>query len=303
MSRRELLVGTGRVGVAQRDTVAPCAPMATVLNLQRHIGNRAVATIVSDRPAIVNTLARSIGRAPRSPSGSVLQAHGHADAAQLHASRLRDAVQQRRLAGATQVARVPVRERAAQHRVQRAGGWLDSVFESAARVGQVASQAIAQAAEGSAAHGAWTDSDGDSADTEGSWTEEQEALGMPGREQDEALHEAAEMLACPPQLAPSDPIPPGWKAYHGDSRVFHCGFRGILDERPPGLAPMNECFYDHGGELVDAEHAYAACGGTPDQFDSTSDPFFHFLLDSGGIVHAGWPAYWESKRYAREHGQ
>jgi hypothetical protein len=106
------------------------------------------------------------------------------------------------------------------------------------------------------------------------------------------------MAACPSRLADSDPTPPGWKPYFGDSSVFHCGYRGILEDRTPTRDdPMNECFYDDSGTLVDANHPHAACGGTPDQYDAREHPILHALIDSGGIVRAGLPAFAESRRH------
>lgn len=106
------------------------------------------------------------------------------------------------------------------------------------------------------------------------------------------------MAACPGHLNASDPVPPGWKPYYGNSSIFHCGFRGILEDRAPTPDdPMNECFYDHSGALVDASHAYAGCGGTPDSYDSESQGWDHTWNDPGGIWNAGWDAFWESRRY------
>jgi hypothetical protein len=102
--------------------------------------------------------------------------------------------------------------------------------------------------------------------------------------------------ACPTSLKASDATPAGWKDYFGPSWLFHCGFRGILEDRTPTAAdPMNECFYDHSGTLVDASHAYAACGGTPDEYDSRKDPGKHFLIDKGGVVRSGPGAFLESR--------
>jgi hypothetical protein len=106
------------------------------------------------------------------------------------------------------------------------------------------------------------------------------------------------MAPCPATLRASDPTPPGWKPYFGASSVFHCGFRGILEDRKPTPTdPMNECFYDDSGTLVDASHPYAACGGTPDYYDSKSDPVKHFAIDKGGIVRAGPGAFYESRKH------
>jgi hypothetical protein len=109
------------------------------------------------------------------------------------------------------------------------------------------------------------------------------------------------MAACPASLSPKDPIPTGWKPYFGPSWVFHCGYRGILEKRKPSPGnPMNECFYDETGRLVDDKHPHAECGGSPDEYDASGswkDKFLHFLIDKGGIVQAGAPAFWESMKF------
>ena len=109
------------------------------------------------------------------------------------------------------------------------------------------------------------------------------------------------MAACPVRLSPKDPIPAGWKSYFGPSWVFHCGYRGILEKRKPAPGnPMNECFYDETGRLVDDKHPHAECGGSPDEYDASGswkDKFLHFLIDKGGIVQAGAPAFWESMKF------
>ena len=107
--------------------------------------------------------------------------------------------------------------------------------------------------------------------------------------------------ACPARLSPKDPIPAGWKPYFGPSWVFHCGYRGILEKRKPSPGdPMNECFYDETGGLVDDKHPHAECGGSPDEYDASGgwkDKFLHFLIDKGGIVMSGAPAFWESMKF------
>jgi hypothetical protein len=107
------------------------------------------------------------------------------------------------------------------------------------------------------------------------------------------------MLACPPALAATDPVPSGWKEYQGDSSVFHCGFRGILEDRAPTADDIqNECFYDHSSVLVTESHLYAGCRGTPNRYDSRfllGAP--HATLDPGGIVRAGAPAFITSRVY------
>ena len=109
------------------------------------------------------------------------------------------------------------------------------------------------------------------------------------------------MAACPAHLSPKAPIPTGWKSYFGPSWVFHCGYRGILEKRKPSPGnPMNECFYDETGRLVDDKHPHAECGGSPDEYDASGswkDKFLHFLIDEGGIVQSGAPAFWESMKF------
>lgn len=113
--------------------------------------------------------------------------------------------------------------------------------------------------------------------------------------EDDQIHR---MAACPGYLGPQDPVPPGWKPYYGNPAIFHCGFRGILEDRKPTPDdPMNECFYDQLGMLVDKNHAYSGCGGTPDYYDSEDDTWNHIFNDPGGIWNAGWGAFWESQRY------
>lgn len=107
------------------------------------------------------------------------------------------------------------------------------------------------------------------------------------------------MISCPPRLTADKPVPSGWKPYQGDSSVFHCGFRGILEDRAPTANDLqNECFYDHSGLLVDENHPYAGCRGTPNRYDSRlllGGP--HLAIDPGGIVRAGGPAFITSRVY------
>jgi hypothetical protein len=106
------------------------------------------------------------------------------------------------------------------------------------------------------------------------------------------------MAACPASLRDDEPIPPGWRIYPGPTSVFHCGFRTILENRAPTPDdPMNECVYDHSGVLVDDSHPYSGCKGTPDQYDSRTDPIRHATIDSGGIVRQGIPAFITSRVY------
>jgi Domain of unknown function (DUF4157) len=106
------------------------------------------------------------------------------------------------------------------------------------------------------------------------------------------------MAACPAALSSSAAPPAGWKPYHGDSNWFHCGFRGILEDRhPTPQNPQNECFYDQHGALVDEHHKDAGCRGTPNQYDSATDPIKHALIDTGGIVQQGPGAFVAARRH------
>lgn len=108
------------------------------------------------------------------------------------------------------------------------------------------------------------------------------------------------MLACPATLNASDPVPEGFKAYQGNSSWFHCGFRGILEDRVPSPEdPQNECFYDDSGVLVDESHEAAGCRGTPNDYDSSASTWDHIFNDRGGIWHRGWDAYWTSRGYEK----
>lgn len=104
------------------------------------------------------------------------------------------------------------------------------------------------------------------------------------------------MLACPSTLRANDPVPTGFKEYQGFSSVFHCGYRGILEDRSPTPSdPQNECFYDTLGRLVDQNHDNADCRGTPNDYDSSESKWDHTFNDRGGIWHRGWDSFWGSR--------
>ena len=87
-------------------------------------------------------------------------------------------------------------------------------------------------------------------------------------------------LACPPMPLAHDP---NWRPYVGDPWWFHCDYDGYLENRSASPdAPIGECFYDERGTLVDANHPYAKCGGTPDSY-SASDPRHWLWMNPGGI--------------------
>jgi hypothetical protein len=49
--------------------------------------------------------------------------------------------------------------------------------------------------------------------------------------------------------------------------------------------------------LVDENHPYAGCRGTPNQYDSAQHPLDHTFSDTGGIWQAGGPAFMTSRVY------
>ena len=104
-------------------------------------------------------------------------------------------------------------------------------------------------------------------------------------------------LACPQTLPRNDP---NWRPYVGNPAIFHCGFDGFLEDRPPSPHwPIGECFYDESGQLVDDDHPHAGCKGTPDQYEA-EDWIRHSLIDEGGPLRSGIPAAWESLWYSRD---
>lgn len=105
------------------------------------------------------------------------------------------------------------------------------------------------------------------------------------------------MKPCPPTL-PSEHDMEGWRPYPHNPAWFHCGYDGILENVPARPErPMNECFYDESGVLVDENHEYAGCGGTPDQYDGRTQGWDHTWKDEGGIWKAGGPAMIDSIRH------
>ncbi|MGP5505712.1 RHS repeat-associated core domain-containing protein, partial [Psychrobacter celer] len=111
-------------------------------------------------------------------------------------------------------------------------------------------------------------------------------------QKDVARHlKAGRMQPCPssaPKACTSCGENDKWREYVGDSTVYHCGFDGYLENRIPSKrnpAPINECFYDHGGDLVAEGHVDYGCRGTPDYYPSFGGAvsiWNHFKLDAGG---------------------
>lgn len=87
-----------------------------------------------------------------------------------------------------------------------------------------------------------------------------------------------------------------WKPYEGLPSAFHCGYDGFLENRRPSRSqPIAECFYDEQGLLVDQNHPYAGCRGTPDQYPA--DDLRHVTEDKVGAAEEGWDSFWESRRH------
>jgi hypothetical protein len=86
-----------------------------------------------------------------------------------------------------------------------------------------------------------------------------------------------------------------WKPYEGFPSVFHCGYDGFLENRRPSRSqPVAECFYDELSQLVDQNHPYAGCRGTPNQYPT--DDHRHITEDEGGVAEEGWDSFWESRQ-------
>ena len=104
--------------------------------------------------------------------------------------------------------------------------------------------------------------------------------GRGGRGDGASSQPSSVMATCPA----SPPTTSGWKPYAGNPVVFHCDYRTFLEDRTPTREnPIGECSYDESGSLVDDNHSYSGCKGTPDQYFSGTDPIKHALFDSGGI--------------------
>ncbi|TVM13309.1 hypothetical protein DPQ33_18315 [Oceanidesulfovibrio indonesiensis] len=83
-----------------------------------------------------------------------------------------------------------------------------------------------------------------------------------------------------------------WRDYPGNSKRYHCGFKGFLEIREKedcDETPVGECFYDCSGRLVDENHKYKGCRGTADEYPVSDDWWFHpgalynhMFHDSGG---------------------
>lgn len=102
--------------------------------------------------------------------------------------------------------------------------------------------------------------------------------------------------ACPVSPPVNDP---NWGPYVGNPWWFHCGsdYHTYLENRQPTPQdPKGECTYDDCGSLVDDNHRYKGCHGTPDQYDA-SDWLNHTFNDHGGIWKKGWPAFFDSRKH------
>jgi len=92
------------------------------------------------------------------------------------------------------------------------------------------------------------------------------------------------MLDCPTEIDGEGSDKFGDYGKPVGSALFHCGYDGIKENRAPtgrDDIPQQECFYDEDGNLVDENHEYAMCGGTPNQYDADANPIAHTFPDSG----------------------
>ena len=115
-------------------------------------------------------------------------------------------------------------------------------------------------------------------------------------------------LDCPNNSPTSDPQ---WIPYYGNSKIFHCGFDGYIEDREGNgyqKDPIGECFYDGSGMLVTEIHEYGRCMGTPNDYycdannriEDWEDCLNHTINDKGGIVANGLDAWVESRGYYAE---
>ncbi len=82
----------------------------------------------------------------------------------------------------------------------------------------------------------------------------------------------------------------------GDSRIFHCGFTGFLENLEKrddcDKSPEGECFYDGGGNLVTVFHPMGACRGTPNRAPAIISKGDHLKQDVLGPGLRNLPNAW-----------
>jgi RHS repeat-associated protein len=112
--------------------------------------------------------------------------------------------------------------------------------------------------------------------------------------------------------------PEGYVSYGGISSYYHCGGTSYLEYRSDRSSavtnPIAECVYDQTGGLIDNNHPYRMCQGTPDQYPVygtgwSNWPYVynHLRNDIGGPSAAlsngetmGQAAHGESERYSED---
>ena len=110
-------------------------------------------------------------------------------------------------------------------------------------------------------------------------------------------YQEPEITPCPSTLdSPELQDDNKWVSYGSGTSIFHCGFEGFNENKEAiPESPRQQCFYDEDGNLVDKDHEYAGCQGSPDQH---SNWFDHSFDDSGGIFsQAGWDGLVTSVEY------
>lgn len=126
---------------------------------------------------------------------------------------------------------------------------------------------------------------------------ERKRVGLPEPEGEDADNAWRAPVRIPAMCPARKPIGDSrWKPYEGYPSVFHCGYEGFLENRRPSRSqPAAECFYDERGMLVDQDHPYAGCRGTPNQYPA--DDSRHITDDEGGIAKNWQDSFWESRRH------
>ena len=84
---------------------------------------------------------------------------------------------------------------------------------------------------------------------------------------------------------------------------FHCGYSVYVENRESAGHFQNEVAYDHtapGQPLVDSNHPYAGCGGSPNEFSAGSHPIAHTFGQGGIFSQAGWEGLTTSIQHAND---
>jgi hypothetical protein len=75
--------------------------------------------------------------------------------------------------------------------------------------------------------------------------------------------------------------------YFGATSLFHGGYRGFVGKEKAVDNLYPECFYDHAGVFIDANHIHAKCAGSADEYKASgfnTNTLKHWLYDRGGPI-------------------